>query len=426
MRKSSCARTRLVVVAMVCLRCIPKFALRPEAVHKLRARPVLPPYGLNPHWSLKPILHKRVKGFEILGFGPLSWHLLPVPQGTASENSRLNLVRSECVRPRGRAPLSPRSRKLPPHVLRMALALDAISVRPDASAIDLTAAVDHARSRTTTASRCRPRPASTASFGASRVRAHERAPTGWCSRSPTIPTTSSHRLIVAPRITAHECRRVCCGPISTSACRASPPSKPPRSAIGPSARDSAPIADVFRVTTRSRRRRHLRDARCAPTACRSSICGNPTPTRTRSIRSRSTQGIVIGISSLLALVLTILFVVKGTHPSMFPAAAALAWAVLVYIGVDFGFWGKVFDMSAGAGRVWRASGEAILAATIAWSSVFAYLNLNRWHVRYVPTSPSAGLMLPRIAGGAGAVRPGPRLRHRCASRWRRSRWSASA
>ena len=31
---------------------------------------------------------------------------------------------------------------------------------------------------------------------------------------------------------------------------------------------------------------------------------------------------------------------------MFPAAAALAWAVLVYIGIDFGFWGKMFDMSA--------------------------------------------------------------------------------
>ena len=41
------------------------------------------------------------------------------------------------------------------------------------------------------------------------------------------------------------------------------------------------------------------------------------------------QGIVIGISGLLALVLTILFVVKGSI--MFPAAAALAWAVLVYI-----------------------------------------------------------------------------------------------
>ena len=74
------------------------------------------------------------------------------------------------------------------------------------------------------------------------------------------------------------------------------------------------------------------------------------------------QGIVIGISGLLALVLTILFVVKGSI--MFPAAAALAWAVLVYIGVDFGFWGKVLDMSNNAERVWRAAGEAILAATL--------------------------------------------------------------
>ena len=55
--------------------------------------------------------------------------------------------------------------------------------------------------------------------------------------------------------------------------------------------------------------------------------------------------------------------------------------MLVYIGIDFGFWGKVFDMSAGAERIWRASGEAILAATLL-VFLFAYLNLNRWHVRY--------------------------------------------
>src|SRR5690606_5159232 len=91
------------------------------------------------------------------------------------------------------------------------------------------------------------------------------------------------------------------------------------------------------------------------------------------------HGIVIGISGLLALVLTILFVVKGSV--MFPAAAALGWAVLIYIGIDFGFWGKVFDMSSGAERIWRASGEAILAATLL-VFLFAYLNLNRWHVRY--------------------------------------------
>ena len=90
-------------------------------------------------------------------------------------------------------------------------------------------------------------------------------------------------------------------------------------------------------------------------------------------------GIVIGIAGLLALFLTILFVVKGSV--MFPAAAALGWAVLIYIGIDFGFWGKVFDMSAGAERVWRACGEAILSATLL-VFLFAYLNLSRWHVRY--------------------------------------------
>ena len=92
------------------------------------------------------------------------------------------------------------------------------------------------------------------------------------------------------------------------------------------------------------------------------------------------HGIVIGIAGLLALFLTILFVVKGSV--MFPAAAALGWAVLVYIGIDFGFWGKVFDMSSGAERIWRASGEAILAATLL-VFLFAYLNLGRWHVRYM-------------------------------------------
>jgi diguanylate cyclase (GGDEF)-like protein/PAS domain S-box-containing protein len=91
------------------------------------------------------------------------------------------------------------------------------------------------------------------------------------------------------------------------------------------------------------------------------------------------HGIVLGIAGLLALFLTILFVVKGSV--MFPAAAALGWAVLVYIGIDFGFWGKVFDMSAGAERIWRACGEAILAATLL-VFLFAYLNLSRWHVRY--------------------------------------------
>ena len=91
------------------------------------------------------------------------------------------------------------------------------------------------------------------------------------------------------------------------------------------------------------------------------------------------RGIVIGISGLLALFLTIVFVVKGAV--IFPAAAALAWAVLAYVCIDFGFWSKLFGSSGGAAdRVWRAGAETILSATLI-VFLFAYLNLNRWHVR---------------------------------------------
>ncbi len=57
------------------------------------------------------------------------------------------------------------------------------------------------------------------------------------------------------------------------------------------------------------------------------------------------RGIVIGIAGLLALFLTIVFVVKGAV--IFPAAAALAWAVLAYVCIDFGFWQKIVPTTAG-------------------------------------------------------------------------------
>ena len=88
------------------------------------------------------------------------------------------------------------------------------------------------------------------------------------------------------------------------------------------------------------------------------------------------RGIVIGIAGLLALFLTILFVVKGT--SMFPATAALAWAVLAYICVDFGFLNKIIEISPGNEQMWRAGTEVALAAIFV-VFLFAYLNLNRWH-----------------------------------------------
>ncbi|WEZ84130.1 EAL domain-containing protein [Rhizobium sp. 32-5/1] len=88
------------------------------------------------------------------------------------------------------------------------------------------------------------------------------------------------------------------------------------------------------------------------------------------------RGIVLGIAGLLAVFLTILFVVKGT--SMLPATAALAWAVLAYICVDFGFLSKLIAITAGDERIWRAGTEVFLAAGLV-IFLFTYLNLNRWH-----------------------------------------------
>ncbi len=90
------------------------------------------------------------------------------------------------------------------------------------------------------------------------------------------------------------------------------------------------------------------------------------------------RGIVIGIAGLLALFLTIVFVGKGAI--IFPAAAALAWAVLAYVCVDFGFWDKIFGSDANADRIWRAGAETVLSATLV-VFLFAYLNLSRWRVR---------------------------------------------
>ena len=122
------------------------------------------------------------------------------------------------------------------------------------------------------------------------------------------------------------------------------------------------------------------------------------------------RGIVIGIAGLLALFLTILFVVKGT--SLFPATAALAWAVLAYICIDFGFLSKIIAIAPGSEQVWRAGAEVGLATTFV-IFLFAYLNLNRWHGHFsygvfawmVGLAAIAGVAVydPEIAAGLARI-----------------------
>jgi len=91
------------------------------------------------------------------------------------------------------------------------------------------------------------------------------------------------------------------------------------------------------------------------------------------------HGILLGIAGLLALLMTILFVVKGT--SLFPATAAFSWAMLAYICVDFNFLNKLFEIVPAAEPVWRAGTEVALAASLL-IFLFSYLHLHRWHHRF--------------------------------------------
>jgi diguanylate cyclase (GGDEF)-like protein/PAS domain S-box-containing protein len=107
------------------------------------------------------------------------------------------------------------------------------------------------------------------------------------------------------------------------------------------------------------------------------------------------RGIILGISALLALFLSITFVVRGAV--IFPASAAIAWAVLAYLCIDFGFLGKIFSITPRADRIYRASAEAVFAATLL-TFLFAYLNLNRWHVRYSHFTAAWLVVLVAIVG----------------------------
>ena len=109
------------------------------------------------------------------------------------------------------------------------------------------------------------------------------------------------------------------------------------------------------------------------------------------------RGIVLGIAGLLAVFLTILFVVKGS--AMFPATAGLAWGVLGYICVDFGFWNKIIGANENLEPFWRSATEVFLAASLV-IFLFAYLRLSDLHRRYAAIAIAWVLVLVIVLGVA--------------------------
>ncbi len=107
------------------------------------------------------------------------------------------------------------------------------------------------------------------------------------------------------------------------------------------------------------------------------------------------RGTVLGIAGLAAVFLTIMFVVKGR--GVFPATAAFSWAVLIYLLIDFGVFGRLIGVGNGSIQPYRAAAEAGLATTL-FGFLFIYLNLHRWHLRFLHLALAlSAVMLALIA-----------------------------
>ena len=85
---------------------------------------------------------------------------------------------------------------------------------------------------------------------------------------------------------------------------------------------------------------------------------------------------MLGIVGLLAIFLTAVF--AANHKAIFPAAALVAWAALAFFCVDFGFWHKLFKLSAEDNAIYRAATEAGLAASLVLF-LYTFLRVRLWH-----------------------------------------------
>lgn len=74
------------------------------------------------------------------------------------------------------------------------------------------------------------------------------------------------------------------------------------------------------------------------------------------------NGIMLGLTGLLAIFLTVIF--AANHKAIFPSAALVGWCVLAYLCIDFGFFHKLFNLRPEDNAVYRAAAEASMAASL--------------------------------------------------------------
>ena len=88
------------------------------------------------------------------------------------------------------------------------------------------------------------------------------------------------------------------------------------------------------------------------------------------------NGILLGITGLLAVFLTALF--AANHKAIFPATGLLAWSILALLCVDFDFWHRIFRITVEDNALYRAAAEAAVAASLV-VFLYTFLKIARWH-----------------------------------------------
>ncbi|MEO1710111.1 MAG: EAL domain-containing protein, partial [Pseudomonadota bacterium] len=101
----------------------------------------------------------------------------------------------------------------------------------------------------------------------------------------------------------------------------------------------------------------------------------PTAYRLKVRERQLFNGIMLGIAGVLGVFLTAVF--AANHKMIFPAAALVAWSVLAYLCVDFGFWHKLFQLNAEDNAVYRAATESAIAASLTLF-LYTFLKIGAW------------------------------------------------
>ena len=103
---------------------------------------------------------------------------------------------------------------------------------------------------------------------------------------------------------------------------------------------------------------------------------NPNAYRAKQQDRQLFNGIMLGITGLLAIFLTAMF--AANHKAIFPATALFTWCVLAYLCVDFGFWHKLFTVRPEENALYRAATEAGMAASLL-IFLYTFLRIGLWH-----------------------------------------------